>query len=325
MHSPRRRRIAPGRVWVVWQGMRGGLSDVFCRVFDPAKNEWSPEIQVTSDPGRRLGTVRGLRRPGRRVGFLRQLARKRIQHLRHPRRRLDGEVGETKTLIDTDRYEGRVSAVGTPDGKGIWLACERGQPEVGPRHAGARPPAGAQRPQGQRARLSGTSQRARSKNCRHPIRCFEDLPGPQPLAPRGRRAATAPEAEAKAEERAKAKKRRTPRRTTDRARNEDRGRESAASHARCRRPSVDRRCATSRTTAGASPSRDSTAPRSSGRSPSRFPAAFTRRIARAVQALGQGRRLWICLAHRPAHLASCIRRAGIHLAKLATDLAVPRW
>src|SRR5439155_19909749 len=40
-----------GRVWIAWQSMRGGLSDIYCRVFDPAKDAWSPEIQVTNDPG----------------------------------------------------------------------------------------------------------------------------------------------------------------------------------------------------------------------------------------------------------------------------------
>jgi hypothetical protein len=40
-----------GRVWVTWQSMRGGLSDIYCRVFDSERDAWPPEIQVTKDPG----------------------------------------------------------------------------------------------------------------------------------------------------------------------------------------------------------------------------------------------------------------------------------
>ena len=39
-----------GLVWVLWQSIRGQLSNVFCRTFDPEQNQWSPEVKVTSDP-----------------------------------------------------------------------------------------------------------------------------------------------------------------------------------------------------------------------------------------------------------------------------------
>lgn len=119
-----------GRVWVAWQGMRSGLSDVFCRVFDPARNEWSRETQVTSDPA-------GDWEPG--IAFDDQdgawicydSSRGNEFNIYATRVALNGAVGETKTLIATPRYEGRVSAVGSADGKGIWLACERGRMKWG--------------------------------------------------------------------------------------------------------------------------------------------------------------------------------------------------
>ena len=43
----------------------------------------------------------------------------------------DGDVGKRRILISTDRYEGRTSAIGTPDGRGISLFCERGNQQWG--------------------------------------------------------------------------------------------------------------------------------------------------------------------------------------------------
>ena len=111
-------------MWVVWQGFRGGLSDVFCRFFDPAKGAWSPEIQVTTDPsGEWEPCVAFDDKDGAWVIY--DSSRGNEFNICANRVSLDGKVGETKTLIATDRYEGRVSAIGTPDGKGIWPACPR--------------------------------------------------------------------------------------------------------------------------------------------------------------------------------------------------------
>ena len=193
-----------GRVWVVWQGMRGALGDVFCRVFDPAKGGWSAEIQVTSDPG-------GDWEPC--VAFddqdgawvLYDSSRGNEFNIYANRVGLDGKVAETKTLIKTDRYEGRVSAIGTPDGKGIWLACERGNQQWG---LAMRAHGGRQGLNGRKDSVlaywdlaSGTVEEMPSID---PL--LAALPGPRqppapPAAPRGNN----PAAVQKAEERAKAR------------------------------------------------------------------------------------------------------------------------
>lgn len=119
-----------GRVWVAWQGMRGGLSDVFCRYFDPAKNEWSKEVQVTSDPaGDWEPCVAFDDQAGAWICY--DSSRGNEFNVYATRVSLDGTVGVTKPLLNTPRYEGRVSAIGTADGKGIWIACERGRMKWG--------------------------------------------------------------------------------------------------------------------------------------------------------------------------------------------------
>lgn len=119
-----------GRVWVAWQGMRGGLSDVFCRVFDPAKNEWSKEVQVTADSAGDWEPCAAFDdKDGAWICY--DSSRGNEFNIYATRVGLDGVVGETKEVIKTDRYEGRVSAIGSADGKGIWIACERGRMKWG--------------------------------------------------------------------------------------------------------------------------------------------------------------------------------------------------
>ena len=119
-----------GRVWVAWQGMRGGLSNVFCRYFDPAKNEWSKEVRVTGDPGGAWEPCVAFDdRDGAWICY--DSSRGNEFNIYANRVALDGTVGGMKTIINTPRYEGRVSAIGAADGKGIWLACERGRMKWG--------------------------------------------------------------------------------------------------------------------------------------------------------------------------------------------------
>jgi len=120
---------ASGRVWVVWQGMRGGLSDVFCRVFDPNEKTWSAEIQVTTDAG-------GDWEPcvvfaGRDAWILFDGSRGNEFNLYATKVSAEFQVGQTKRLIATDRYEGRVSAICDKDGRGVWITCERGNQQWG--------------------------------------------------------------------------------------------------------------------------------------------------------------------------------------------------
>jgi hypothetical protein len=114
----------------------------------------------------------------------------------------DGKVRETKTLIQTDRYEGRVSAVGTPDGKGIWLACERGNQQWG---LDMRAHGHAQGLNGRKDSVLAywdlASGRVEEMPSLDPL--LADLPGPQPQAQPAKPRANNPEAVKRAEERAK--------------------------------------------------------------------------------------------------------------------------
>ncbi len=171
-----------GRVWVAWQGMRGGLSDVFCRVFDPQRNEWSKEVQVTSDPdGEWEPCVAFDDKDG--AWICHDSSRGNEFNVRATRVGLDGVVGETKTLISTPRYEGRVSAVGTADGKGIWLACERGRMKWGldVRAHGHGDGLNAQKDMVLAYWDIASGQVEETTNIKM---LLEDLPGPTPMAPR---------------------------------------------------------------------------------------------------------------------------------------------
>jgi hypothetical protein len=189
-----------GRVWVVWQGMRGRLADILCRVFDPRSNEWSAEIQVTDDPaGDWEPCVAFDGKDGAWVLYDSSRGNEFNVYGTHLGPNL--KVGETKTLIATDRYEGRVSAIGTPDGKGIWLACERGNQQWG---LAMRAHGGAQGLNGRKDTAVAYFDFSTGKvdGVPSPDALFADLPGPKaaPAAARG----NTPKAKAKAEERAKA-------------------------------------------------------------------------------------------------------------------------
>jgi len=192
-----------GKVWVVWQGMRGAQGDVFCRVFDPAQKEWSNEIQVTHDAGGDWEPcVTFDAQNGAWVIY--DSSRGNEFNVYGTHIQADLKVGETKTLIGTDRYEGRVSAVSSKDGHGIWLACERGNQQWG---LDMRAHGGAQGLNGRKNTvfaywdlLSGKVEELVS-----PDALFADLPGPTPLtapAPRGNN----PKAKKKAVAKGEAKK-----------------------------------------------------------------------------------------------------------------------
>ncbi len=171
-----------GRAWVVWQGMRGGLGDVFCRYFDPAKNAWSKEIQVTTDPGGDWEPCVAFDgKDGAWVVY--DSSRGNEFNVYASRIALDGSVGETKVIIKTDRYEGRTSAVGTPDGKGLWIACERGRMKWGLdiRAHGHLDGLNASKDLVLAYWNIATGTVTEAPN---PEALLEELPGPQPQAPR---------------------------------------------------------------------------------------------------------------------------------------------
>jgi hypothetical protein len=192
-----------GRVWVVWQGMRGNLSDVFCRWFDPAENQWSPEVQVTTDPaGDWEPCIAFDDQEGAWVIY--DSSRGNEFNIYANRLSLDGKVGETKTLIKTDRYEGRASAIATPDGRGIWLTCERGNQQWG---LDMRAHGGAQGLNGRKDSVLAYWDLASDKVEEMPSidPLLAALPGPVPNVDRPKPRANNAKAKAKAEEREKAR------------------------------------------------------------------------------------------------------------------------
>ncbi|MDF1860235.1 MAG: hypothetical protein P1U87_08470 [Verrucomicrobiales bacterium] len=115
-----------GRIWVVWQSMRGGDADVYARFLPGEGGSWSEEIGVATGAGGdwepRLAFDAGgnawiLYDSSRGNEFNLYLAK------------IDGDSGEVSTfpIAHSDRYEARGSLAATADGKGFWIAAERGR------------------------------------------------------------------------------------------------------------------------------------------------------------------------------------------------------
>ena len=114
-----------GNLWVVWQGFRGGSSDIFLRHFDGLA--WSREIQVTSDPANdwvpRIAVQRGRAhivwdsyRNGNYDVFLRSYE--------------NGRFGPEIPVAQTPKFEAHPSvAVDAQDR--IWVAWEESGPNWG--------------------------------------------------------------------------------------------------------------------------------------------------------------------------------------------------
>jgi hypothetical protein len=193
-----------GNVWVVWQGMHGTLGDIFCRVFNAKRNSWSDDIQVTKDAGGDWEPCVVFAGENGGAWVLYDSSRGNEFNIYATKIGADLQVGETKPLNATDRYEGRVSAIGAKDDKGIWLACERGNQQWGL----------DMRAHGRLQGLNGGKNTViayldlltgKLDELPSPDALFNELPGPQPAkaaAPRGNN----PKAKAKAEAKAQAKK-----------------------------------------------------------------------------------------------------------------------
>jgi hypothetical protein len=193
-----------GNVWVVWQGMHGTLGDIFCRVFNAKRNSWSDDIQVTKDAGGDWEPCVVFAGENGGAWVLYDSSRGNEFNIYATKISADLQVDETKPLVATDRYEGRVSAIGAKDGKGIWLACERGNQQWGL----------DMRAHGRLQGLNGGKNTViayldfltgKLDELPSPDALFNELPGPQPAkaaAPRGNN----PKAKAKAEAKAQAKK-----------------------------------------------------------------------------------------------------------------------
>jgi hypothetical protein len=191
---------ATGNVWVVWQGMRGKLADVYCRVFDAKKKAWSAEIVVADDAGGDWEPCVAFDgQGGAWVLYDSSLGNEFNIYATHIDSAL--KAGKPQTLIATERYEGRVSAVGAKDGKGLWLACERGNPQWGLDMRAHGHPQGLN---GRKDTVIAYWDLSSDKveEVPSPDALFADLPGPKPAAPAAPRANN-PKAKAKAEANAK--------------------------------------------------------------------------------------------------------------------------
>jgi len=308
-----------GKVWVVWQGMRGMTADVFCRVFDPTKGGWSAEIQVTKDAAGDWEPCVAF--AGGEAWILFDSSRGNEFNVYATKVTADLQVGETKQLIATERYEGRVSAVGSKDGKGIWLACERGNQQWGlDMRAHGHPQGLNGRKDSVIAYFDVTS--GKVEELPAPDGLFADLPGPQPAppaAPRGNN----PKAKAKAA--ATAKKR------AEQAENARRNQRAAPNEvAAVNLPhlmldSAGRPWLTARyfknyawriaLTRYDEPTRQWTKPYA-------IPGSVYSQDHQTTHALAKDGSLWIAW---PSDLrnSKLQRNTGIHLAKVATDVDVP--
>ncbi len=113
-----------GRVWVAWQSLRGKTGDIFARFYDPQKESWSAEFQITQ-------TAHGEWEP--RLAFARDgeaaicfdSAEDGNFDVQLATVSLDGEV-QTTAVATSPSYEARSSIAAAPDGSGFWVAWERG-------------------------------------------------------------------------------------------------------------------------------------------------------------------------------------------------------
>lgn len=193
-----------GRVWVVWQGNRGTYGDVYCRTFDSQSKQWSTEVRVTDDPLGDWEPCVAFAGDDDGAWVVYDSSRGNEFNVYATRIGLDGSVGETKTLIQTDRYEGRVSAVGAPDGRGIWIACERGNQQWG---LDMRAHGAQQGLNGRKDTVLAYWDLATGKveETPSPDRLLDPLPGPPTNTDKPAPRANKPAAQAKADQREKAR------------------------------------------------------------------------------------------------------------------------
>ncbi len=156
-----------GRVWVTWQSLRRGQGDIFVRWLDPKSGKWSKEFSVSKPIGGnwepRLAfdgkdgawiafdssrgqvlSLSGLNIFTGNVTVTNQWHKEISSgefnlYLAHVD--LDGHVKEHQ-LTDSPEYEARASIVAAKDGKGLWIAGERGRRQWGKPLRGHEPDTG---------------------------------------------------------------------------------------------------------------------------------------------------------------------------------------
>lgn len=120
---------AAGRVWVTWQEVRPGASQIWTRHWSADQKAWSAAIRVSSpqDAGSWEPRLACMDSDGAWIVYDSSAGSE--FNLRLARVKQDGTVA-TKTLVATSDYEARASVAA--DGKGgLWIAAERGRQQWG--------------------------------------------------------------------------------------------------------------------------------------------------------------------------------------------------
>ncbi|MBG29268.1 MAG: hypothetical protein CMI31_04610 [Opitutae bacterium] len=118
-----------GRVWVSWQSFRAGESDVYARVLDSKSGKWSKELAVATQKGGDWAPSMAFDEKGNAwIAYDSSRGNEFNLYLC----RVDAE-GKTKEfpIAHSNKYEARASLAATADGKGLWIAAERGKVKHG--------------------------------------------------------------------------------------------------------------------------------------------------------------------------------------------------
>jgi len=120
-----------GRVWVVWQSLRRGQADIFTRYYDPKTEKWSDELSVAGGvAGNWEPRIAFDGRDGAWIVFDSSRGGNEEFNLFLAHVELDGKT-QLKQLTQSPAYEARASIAAAPDGKGFWIAAERGLQDWG--------------------------------------------------------------------------------------------------------------------------------------------------------------------------------------------------
>ena len=118
-----------GRVWVVWQSLRRGQADVYCRFRDPKTGNWSKEISVSRPIGGNWEPrIAFTKMDGAWIAFDSSRGGEFNLFVAHVSTR--GIVSEHH-ITNSPEYEGRVSICADSENDGLWIAAERGRKRWG--------------------------------------------------------------------------------------------------------------------------------------------------------------------------------------------------
>ena len=115
-----------GGLWVVWQGFRGGNSDVFLRYFDGRK--WSEEVQVSDHPANDWTPQVAV--DGRRQAYIVWDSYRNGNYDVYLRTYSEGRLGPLVAVVETNRFEAHPSVAVDNSGR-LWVAWDEGAPNWG--------------------------------------------------------------------------------------------------------------------------------------------------------------------------------------------------